>query len=745
MLFLLWLIFLQQKEEGIIIKEKRGGKKMYCSVLVEIQNQNVDRSFTYQVPSNLPFPLQKGVRVEVPFQNRVLEGFVLDIFEEKPEYEVKEIIRVIDQEAILTEELLLLGKKMKEMTLAPLISCYQTMLPKALKAKVGTLVSKKYKTYIRLLDASYLPSGTRQREIMEKLKSTPYIEKKELTLISSSALTALLEKGVVEQTSEEVYRKEYQTKKTIIKDLTDDQQKILEEIQNSSDEIFLLHGVTGSGKTEVYMQLIEKVIQEGKQAIVLVPEISLTEQMTSRFTERFDRIAVLHSRLSDGEKYDEYRRIKKGEVDIVIGARSAIFAPLSKIGCIILDEEHSQSYKQENAPRYHAKEIAILRSKYHHAKVILGSATPSLESYARAKKNVYHLLSLTRRINQKPLPNVEIIDMNEEAKKGNVLFSKRLVEKIKNHTSFKNQVMLLLNRRGYASFLTCKNCSHVMKCPHCDITLTYHKGSNNLRCHYCGYATSVPKRCPSCQEDALTNLGVGTEKVEEKLHSLFPELRILRMDLDTTTTKGSHEKMIQAFQNQEYDILLGTQMIAKGLDFPQVTLVGVINADTSLNIPDFRSSEETFQLLSQVAGRSGRSEKEGEVCIQTFNPDHYAIQYAKRHDYNGFYNHEMQIRHQLGYPPYYYLTLIRISGKQEEKCQAEAQKISIFLKKQLLSTDLLGPSPAAVWKVNNVYRYQIILKYKKEEQLQKVLRYLQNHYKGNREVKIDFDFYPLHF
>ena len=478
---------------------------------------------------------------------------------------------------------------------------------------------------------------------------------------------------------------------------------------------------------------------------MLVPEISLTPQIVNRFTEVFgDKIAVLHSRLSDGEKYDEWRRINKKEAKIVIGARSAIFAPLDNLGIIIIDEEHSDSYKQDNSPRYNAKDIALIRSKKLNFPVVMGSATPSLEIYARAKKNVFKLLELPKRINGNSMPKVEIVDMNDEIKSGNIYFSKLLQEKIEDRLSKKEQIILLLNRRGYASYITCINCGYVEKCPKCDITLTYHKTSNTLRCHYCGYGDKIKDICPKCHSSSFRNLGTGTEKIEEQLQKKY-NVKVLRMDIDTTSRKNSHSKMIKSFKNHEYDILLGTQIVAKGLDFPDVTLVGVINADTSLNIPDFRSSENTFSLLSQVAGRSGRVNKAGEVVIQTFNKDHYAINYSKNHDYIGFYNMEMNIRKKLKYPPYFYLCYIRISGKDYKLLSKEANKIRKSLERNLNETIILGPSPATVFKVNNIYRYGIILKYKKDEKLYKVLNLLVNHYKGNNKVNIDIDFNPSHF
>ena len=660
---------------------------MIVGVLVELSNKNIDKTFDYLVPKELEKDIKVGIRVEVPFGRQTLEGFVLEI-KNYSDRELKSISTVIDKDIVLNKELLQLGKKMQEMTLATLISCYQVMLPKALKAKHGTIISKKYDIYYKLKNSFDKKLNSKQQEIICLLEKNKLVKKEELLKISSSSVNTLLKKGIIEEIKQEHYRLEYNQVEHEKKELTIEQKKVVEDIlKDTENEVYLLHGVTGSGKTEVYMELIENTIKNNKTTIVLVPEISLTPQMVERFQKRFgQKIAALHSALSDGEKYDEYRRIARGEVSIVIGARSAIFAPLSNIGIIIIDEEHSDSYKQDNNPRYNAKDIAILRAKFNNCKVIMGSATPSLESFARAQKDVFKLLSLPNRVNGKSLPNVELIDMNQEIKISKGHFSKKLIEKINEKLKQREQVILLLNRRGYASFITCKNCGYTFKCPNCDITLTYHKTSNTLRCHYCGYGTKVYEECPECHEKSINDLGVGTEKIEEEIKELIPYARILRMDIDTTSRKGMHQKMITAFKNHEYDILLGTQIVAKGLDFDNVTLVGVINADTSLNIPDFRSSENTFSLLSQVAGRSGRSTKSGEVIIQTFNPDHYAIQYSKTHDYIGFYHKEMTIRKMLKYPPFYYICYIRISSKDMKYAGIEANKIKNSLDRNLTSS-----------------------------------------------------------
>lgn len=720
---------------------------MVVGVLVQLSSQNVDKIFDYLVPKELENSIQIGIRVLVPFGRQTLEGFVLEI-KDSSSIELKEVYSVVDQDIVLNDELLELGKVIQKDTLSTLISAYQVMLPRALKAKAGSTVHKKFHTFYRLRQNDYVARSLSQKKILELFQDREEIPREELVSISSSSLSNLVEKGVLFSVQKEDYRMKYEVNQDSKKTLTSLQQQVVDAvIHGSVEQPFLLFGVTGSGKTEVYMHIIEHVLDEEKTAIILVPEISLTPQMVEQFSNRFgNQIAALHSALSEGEKYDEWRRIARGEASIVIGARSAIFAPLKTIGVIIIDEEHSDSYKQSDKnPKYHARDIAIWRAKYHHCPVLLGSATPSLESMARAQKGVYQLLTLKERVNGKKLPKVEIIDMNREAKKSSSHLTVQLLNEINDCIDRGEQAILFLNRRGFSTFVTCKNCAETIKCPHCDITLTYHKSNRMLRCHYCGYATPLPKVCPNCHEEALSDLGVGTEKIEEELHQLLPYAKVLRMDVDTTSRKGAHKKMIEAFRNHEYDILLGTQIVAKGLDFSLVTLVGVINADTSLNIPDFRSSENTYSLLSQVAGRSGRSEKSGKVLIQTFNPDHYAISFVKNHDYLGFYHEEMIIRKKLGYPPFYYLCYVKVSGKDASYLFQEALKIKRSLERNLTHTIILGPTSLAIFRVNNIYRYGIILKYKREENLRDILSKIQNHYKTNSKVRIDIDFSPSHF
>lgn len=723
---------------------------MVCECLVELEHVFIDKTFTYKInKEQLPL-LKVGMRVVVPFGKQTLEGFVLKIYENKDvslENKLKEIISIVDTYPILNEELLTLGKYISKTTLCSLMTSYQAMLPKALKAKKKVNMTPKYDTYICINYGMYnndIKFNASQEKILELLKENKKVKKEVLNKISVSSVNTLLKKNILLEEKEENYRYNLINEEKIKFNLNEEQQKVYKEIFNSinTNETFLLYGVTGSGKTNVYMKVIEDVIKNNKTAILLVPEISLTPQIIKRFTSYFSNIAVLHSGLSDGEKYDEWRKINEGKVNIVIGARSAIFAPLKNIGVIIIDEEHSQTYKQENSPRYNAIDIAKERCKYHNCPLILGSATPSLESFARAKKNVYKLLELKNRYNNNTMPKVEIIDMNKEFKKASGYFSNTLIDQIKETLERKEQVILFLNRRGYSSFLTCSSCGYVEKCPNCDISLTYHKSSNMLRCHYCGYATKRKKLCPKCQEE-FKDYGIGTEKVEEELKSLIKDAKIIRMDVDTTTTKNAHAKIINSFLEEKYNILVGTQMIAKGLDFPNVTLVGVLNADIGLNFPDFRSSETTFSLLNQVLGRSGRGNKEGKVLIQTFNPEHYAIAYTKNHDYLGFYNEEMKIRKILKYPPYYYICSIKIISKDYNLASKSSYDVVNYLKQNIKNEIILGPSVCNVFKLNNNYRFQIIIKYKDVNNILEYLTNIEHHYFNKKDIKVEIDFNPL--
>lgn len=514
---------------------------------------------------------------------------------------------------------------------------------------------------------------------------------------------------------------------------------------------FLLQGITGSGKTEVYLQIIQGALDKGKTAILLVPEISLTPQMTERFIARFgDKVAILHSGLSNGEKYDEWRKVERGDAQVVVGARSAIFAPLKNLGVMIIDEEHEATYKQDSNPRYHAREVAILRSQYNQAALVLGSATPSLESRARAGKGVYQHLRLTQRANPLArIPEVQVIDFRDYIGQNETSnFTPPLLEAIQDRLAKKEQVVLMLNRRGYSSFVMCRECGTVDTCPNCDISLTLHMDTKTMNCHYCGFSKDIPQVCPNCKSYSIRYYGTGTQKAYDELAELFPQARILRMDVDTTRKKGSHQALLDQFGRGEADILLGTQMIAKGLDFPNVTLVGVLNADTALNLPDFRSSERTFQLLTQVAGRAGRAEKAGQVLIQSYNPQHYAIRFAKDQDYEGFYAYEMGIRRQLGYPPYYFTIGITLSHKKEEEVVKRAYEVMNILRSGLSETsNILGPTPKPIARTHNLYHYQILIKYRLEDELgptlNQVLALTQE--RENSELRLSIDHEPQQF
>lgn len=723
---------------------------MYVSVLTQIGVKAVDQTFSYHVPKLLENNIKIGVRVRIPFGNMILDGFVLGISDNSSydNSKIKDIINVIDEEPVLNKEMLLLGKYMSDNLLASLSSCYQVMLPKALKAEVKSNIKIKYDRYLHRIKSieeidRYIDNCKYESQInlLCKLKEGDIL----ITKMSSS-INTIIKYGFASIIYEECKRYKYDGISNYKRvNLTDKQRLVSDTIISSfgKSDTFLLYGVTGSGKTEVYMDVIEKAINNGKSAIMLVPEIGLTPQIVGKFISRFGNvISVLHSKLSDSERYDEYRKITNGESKIVIGTRSAIFVPFNNIGVIIIDEEHTSSYKQDNNPRYSAINVAEWRSKYHNCPLVLGSATPSLESFAKAGNHVYKLLSLTERAGGSVLPIVNIVDMKEEVKKGNFILSDMLKNKISEVLSKGEQAIILLNRRGYSSTISCRECGYVYKCPNCDITYTYHKSSNNLKCHYCGYSMVLPNKCSICGSDNLKDYGLGTEKLEETLNSLY-KARIVRMDVDTTSKKGQHQKIIDDFGEHKYDILIGTQMIAKGLDFPLVTLVGVVSIDSSLTSPDYRASENTFQLLSQVSGRAGRSESKGEVIIQTFNPDHYAITLAKNHDYIDFYKEEMKIRKILKYSPYYYMVLVSITSKDYELGFKEANKIGSYIRNNINKDSIvLGPTMANMFKVNNIYHYQIIIKYRKDDSLMKVLKFIIDMQVKNNKIDVSIDFNP---
>ncbi len=621
--------------------------------------------------------------------------------------------------------------------------------------KVKSQITKKYKTIImpnvgtdKLMEyeSGLAQNAHRQKQILNFfIDKNEAIEQNKLFKklnITRPNLKPLIDKQLITLKQEEVYRNPYERDfpKTEKKVLTKEQDTAIKPIhaaiEQNKNETFLLYGVTGSGKTEIYLQAIENVINKGKEAIVLVPEIALTPQMVEQFKGRFgDKVAVMHSALSIGEKYDEWLKIQREEVQVVVGARSAIFAPFKNLGIIIIDEEHEGTYKQEDTPRYHARDVAIERARVNKCPVVLGSATPTLESFARAEKSVYTLLTLTKRTNKKPMPNVEVVDMRAELHSGNrTMFSKDLVDKMKQAVSKGEQIVLLLNRRGYSNFALCRDCGHVEQCPNCDISLTYHKGHNALKCHYCSYEMPMPENCPACKSDLINFFGTGTERVEEALKKLMPTLKVIRMDVDTTRRKGAHERLLSSFAAGEADVLLGTQMIAKGLDFKNVTLVGVLAADSMLHLPDFRSAEKTFQLLTQVSGRAGRHELDGEVIIQSYTPDHYSIEYASNYNFLDFYEKEMRMRRTFKYPPYVYLALITITdenlGKVIDVAKGFTEKLAMLLSVESI---ILGPTPSPIARIKRRYRYQIIIKYRFEKDLQHKISVVRNEF--NKELK----------
>ncbi len=725
---------------------------MYARIIIEYPIKTLDKCFTYAVPDNIKEDIKVGQKVLVPFGKGIVFGIVLELTSDKPDFDVKEVIRIDNKDIYLNKEQLELGKYLQEKTLCTLITAYQAMLPSALKIKEQKSKYDKYDTYYTLnkpvneIDKYIIENERRAKQvaILEMLKDGDVLKKE----INSSSSKTLEKLGLIKEIKVQKYRidkKENKVNDAFV--LNEEQQKAYNEVDLNNYNTYLLEGVTGSGKTEVYMHLISDVIKNGRTAIVLVPEICLTTQTVKRFYDRFGGdVAIFHSGLTPGEKYDEYQKIYREEVKIVVGTRSSIFVPLKNLGIIIIDEEHSENYRQDSNPRYDAKDMADFRARYNNCPLLLSSATPSLEAKARAGKGVYKLLSLKKRANNMMLPEVLLVDMVSELKKGNYLFSSVLKEKIQKRLDNKEQVILLLNRRGFATFITCSSCGYTYKCPNCDITLTYHKSSNNLRCHYCGYVTKKDDLCPKCHEDSLNYLGVGTQKVEQMLNELYPEARIIRMDQDTTTKKGSLQKIIDDFADNKYDILLGTQMISKGLDFKNVTLVGIINADTSLNLPDFRANEKTFSLLYQTSGRAGRDKKQGEVVIQTFNPDNKVLNLVKENDYDKFYLYEMNIRHKLKYPPYTYITLIVIKSKDYDLASKTALDIKKYLEPRLDNkTIIYGPTPASVFRINNIYHFQITIKYTFDDKLNKVLKELETNYNTQSQVALEITFNPARF
>ena len=734
---------------------------MQAKIIVELPSKKVDKEFIYNIPLYLDIKI--GSIVKVPFGNRLIEGFVLDIGIFPTEYTLKEIDSIVNRD-VLNTELIELGKYISKTTISSLSSAYQSMLPKGIKASIKNKVSTSKKRYMVLnqdinIINNYIDNNRRYIKQVNILNEVINNNKVLVPRLDSS-INTLLNKDLIKLVYEEEYRykvESFNSNKKITLSL--EQEKVINTIKEDMDKYntYLLYGVTGSGKTEVYVELVKECVRQGKQAIVLVPEIGLTEQIVSRFKiglekieigsniegERKVNIAVLHSGLSEGERYDEYRRIKEENVDVVIGTRSAIFAPLKNIGIIVIDEEQSTSYKQDCNPRYHARDVAIWRGKWHKCPIVLGSATPSLESFARAGNGVYRLVTMLKRAGSAKLPVVTVVDMKKEAKRGNFILSEKLVQNMKDVIARDKQVMLLLNRRGYSSAFICRDCSHTEKCPNCDITLTYHKSSNRFSCHYCGFSKVRDGICSKCGSDNVMDYGIGTERLVEEVERLIDGARVVRMDLDTTGRKGSHQRIIRQFDSGVYNVLVGTQMIAKGLDFPNVVLVGVISADSSLNVPDFRSSERTFELLTQVSGRSGRGIDAGEVIVQSFDTGHYSLEYARRQDYVGFYREEMKMRKVLKYSPYYYIVVVSVLSKDYKEGMREARKVGGYLRSKLDGEAIiLGPAMANVFKMNNVYRYKCTVKYRKSDKLEEVLTFIDGIYRDNVRVSIEVDVGP---
>lgn len=720
-------------------------------VLVEHPTHSLDTTFDYLSK----IEILKGVRVAIVFGVQKIIGYVMECrysaqtkqqLEEEAGFKYRYIGEVIDAKPLLNQELQDLSWTLAKLTLAPRISCLQAMLPAQLKPATNKSVGIKYRKAIKVISDNV--KTPKQKEAITFLKEHDNILLKDFPY-SRGLLDKLIEQQAVEVIEQELYRDPFldNQKKDTVFSLTDDQQKVVNGVINKIDtyHIALIHGVTGSGKTEVYLHLSKYVIEQGKTVLILVPEISLTPMMVNVFKHRFkNQVAIIHSKLSSGERYDEYRRILNEEVKVVVGARSAVFAPLKNIGLIILDEEHDASYKQESKPRYQTIQIAKIRGQYHHCPVVLGSATPSLESYSRALKKVYDLYELPKRINQFPLPKIELIDMAKEIRNKNYsLFSQAMKEKIQTCLDNQEQIILLLNKRGYATYVRCLDCGEVIKCPHCDVTLTYHKHDHKLRCHYCEYQIDMPINCPSCKKNNLKLVGTGTQKVEEQLEVTFKKAKVIRYDVDTTKNKDGHQKLLDKFAKKEGNILLGTQMIAKGLDFKDVTFVGVLNADISLNIPDFRANERSFQLLEQVSGRSGRGQKEGTVMIQTYNPNHFVLQCVKEHNYQRFFKEEMEFRKLAQYPPYVHLVSILIQGKDEDIVEQCAKQIKIYLQKQLSKIVILGPANSLIYRLQDVYRKRIMIKFTNSKELYPVLEKMNDFYnKKGHKVHVVCDFNP---
>ena len=712
----------------------------YANVIIDISHEKVDRPFQYRIPDSLKEKLAVGMCVQIPFGtgNRKRKGYVIEITgkNEYPEEKIKEIDGIITDNLPAEADAIRLAAWMRQTYGSTMIAALKTVLP--VKRAVKAVEKKKLR---RSLSAEELTSllgecmrkhqNAKVRVLQELLteEELPYELVTGKLHVSAATLNSLVNQGAITIESESSYRNPVNLNVTAQSgpELSEEQHYIKEQILFDYDKnirnTYLIHGITGSGKTLVYLALIEEMIKRGKQCIVLIPEIALTYQTLLRFYKRFgDRVSVMNSSLSQGERFDQCERARKGEIDVMIGPRSALFVPFPNLGMIVIDEEHEGSYISENAPRYHARETAEYLASLKKASLVLGSATPSLEAYYKAKKGEYRLFTMKNRKNGGELANVRIVDLRQELRKGNrSIFSSDLQELIRDRLGKKQQIMLFLNRRGYAGFVSCRSCGYVMKCPHCDVSLSQHIGGKMV-CHYCGYETVQPKRCPNCSSNYILGFKAGTQQIERQLYELFPGIRVLRMDGDTTKQKGSFEKILSAFAEGEADVLLGTQMIVKGHDFPNVTLVGVLAADLSLNDSDYRAGEKTFQLLTQAEGRAGRGTLPGEAIIQTYRPEHYSIQQAAKQDYEAFYEEEILYRELLEYPPAGHMLTILVVSKDEKRCKGLAVRLA---KEAGAYVHVIGPTPAAVSKVKDYYRYMIYLKSLKEEPIRQAKERLE--------------------
>ncbi len=726
----------------------------YALIIVSLSHSNIDHIFHYRIPARLRGSIEIGMRVMVPFGrgNRKIEGYVVGFSDnaDVDESLIKDIADICESYSIISPKRIELAKWMQEKYYTTLSNCIQCIIPKRVNEKnFACVVLNDENDNIEAEIEKVMKKDTKQRNVLSLLLNgdeIPVSHIKNFLEVDDAPITALIKKGIIKRVYEQVYRGNFNTasvKKTVPPPLTEEQENacnaIFNEMDNFTGKPILVHGVTGSGKTEIYLRAIEKALNEGKSAIVLVPEISLTQQTVERFVSRFgDKVSVTHSRLNDGERYDQWTRARLGEISVMIGPRSAVFTPFENLGIIIIDEEHETTYKSDQlSPKYDAREVAKKLSELYKCTVVLGSATPSVTSYYKAEKGEYNLCILSNRVNHS-FPDIEIVDMRAELAKRNFsVFSEKLSRAIKNNIENKEQTILFLNRRGYSTFVSCRECGYVMTCKNCNVSYTYHKGINKLSCHYCGATVNVPAVCPSCGSKHIKYFGTGTEKIEQEVNKYFPEARVLRMDLDTTQRKNSHQAILDEFRRGKADILIGTQMIAKGLDFENVTLVGIIAADLSLNLGDYRSGETTYQLVSQVAGRAGRAEKKGKVYIQTYSPEHYSIRYAAKNDYAGFYNQEIEYRKSMVYPPFTNIFLIMFVGENEgyiKQCLSDLLYVMKHYNKNNMFTHL-GPSPAVISKINNNYRWQLIVKCENEEKLRNYVLFCLNKLKQNVNLK----------